>query len=141
MAIRVGKAIAQRRCEANLTQEQVAEGLGIGTEAVSRMERGAAMPTVARLVRLAEILSCGADDLLMDGSNRASDQAKLIAELPSPKLALQGQSYGSHLLSLASSVCLFVCSEIPRCLVYPEKKSITGYKQPRRQYGQPAQLI
>ncbi len=45
------------------------------------MERGTVMPTVARLVRLAEILSCGADDLLMDGSNRASDQAKLIAQL------------------------------------------------------------
>ncbi|WP_080700525.1 helix-turn-helix domain-containing protein [Bordetella hinzii] len=81
LAIRVGKAIAQRRAEANLTQEQVAEKLGIGTEAVSRMERGTVMPTVARLVRLAEILSCGADDLLMDGSNRASDQAKLIAQL------------------------------------------------------------
>jgi transcriptional regulator with XRE-family HTH domain len=81
LAIRVGKAIAQRRTEANLTQEQVAEKLGIGTEAVSRMERGTVMPTVARLVRLAEILSCGADDLLMDGSNRASDQAKLIAQL------------------------------------------------------------
>ena len=81
LAIRVGKAIPQRRTEANLTQEQVAEKLGIGTEAVSRMERGTVMPTVARLVRLAEILSCGADDLLMDGSNRASDQAKLIAQL------------------------------------------------------------
>nr|WP_313657992.1 helix-turn-helix transcriptional regulator [Achromobacter ruhlandii] len=81
LAIRVGKAIAQRRTEANLTQEQVAEKLGIGPEAVSRMERGTVMPTVARLVRLAEILSCGADDLLMDGSNRASDQAKLIAQL------------------------------------------------------------
>lgn len=81
LAIRVGKAMAQRRTEANLTQEQVAEKLGIGPEAVSRMERGTVMPTVARLVRLAEILSCGADDLLMDGSNRASDQAKLIAQL------------------------------------------------------------
>lgn len=81
LAIRVGKAIAQRRIEANLTQEQVAEKLGIGPEAVSRMERGTVMPTVARLVRLAEILSCGADDLLMDGSNRASDQAKLVAQL------------------------------------------------------------
>lgn len=60
------------------------------------------MTTVARLVRPAKTLSCRADDLLMDGSNRASDQAKLIAELPSPKLSPAGA-----ILRISPSVSCF----------------------------------
>ena len=66
----VGKAIASRRMAAGLTQEEVAEALKIGNEAVSRMERGTVMPTVGRLVALAEIFSCGVNDLLLEASPR-----------------------------------------------------------------------
>jgi transcriptional regulator with XRE-family HTH domain len=55
LALSVGKAIAARRQDAGLTQEQVAEQLKIGNEAVSRMERGLVMPTVARLLELATV--------------------------------------------------------------------------------------
>ena len=53
----IGRPIAKHRLESGPTQEQVAELLEIGDEAVSRMERGLVMPTVARLVQLAEILA------------------------------------------------------------------------------------
>ena len=42
----IGRTLAQRREAKGLTQDQVAEALHIGTEAVSRMERGITMPTV-----------------------------------------------------------------------------------------------
>ena len=58
-----------------LTQDQVAEQLGIGLEAVSRMERGLVIPTVARLAELADIFECNVADLLTLASNRANDQA------------------------------------------------------------------
>jgi transcriptional regulator with XRE-family HTH domain len=77
----VGKAISKRRLACNLTQEEVAERLNVGNEAVSRMERGTVMPTVARLVELAEIFNCSADDLLVESSNRSADQGKLIANI------------------------------------------------------------
>ncbi|MDR5855496.1 helix-turn-helix transcriptional regulator [Caballeronia sp. LZ062] len=64
-----------------LTQEQVAEQLGIGNEAVSRMERGLVMPTVARLMELADIFECDAADFLTGASSRTSDQAKYLAQL------------------------------------------------------------
>lgn len=48
-AEKIGQCIAKRRLAANLTQDQVAEKLGIGYEAVSRMERGKSIPTVIRL--------------------------------------------------------------------------------------------
>ncbi|TYA25245.1 helix-turn-helix transcriptional regulator [Aggregatibacter actinomycetemcomitans] len=51
---RIGKAIAKQRQQSGYTQEQVAEMLEIGNEAVSRMERGLIMPNVVRLIELAE---------------------------------------------------------------------------------------
>lgn len=77
----VGRAIAKRRVNCHLTQEQVAERLGIGNEAVSRIERGIVMPTVARLVELADIFQCDTGDLLTTASNRTSDQAKHLNRL------------------------------------------------------------
>jgi transcriptional regulator with XRE-family HTH domain len=77
----VGQAIARHRVASNLTQEQVAEQLGIGNEAVSRMERGLVMPTVARLMELADIFGCHASDLLTEASNRSSDQARHVTHL------------------------------------------------------------
>jgi transcriptional regulator with XRE-family HTH domain len=77
----VGRAIARNRIKANLTQEQVAEQLGIGNEAVSRMERGLVMPNVARLMELADVFNCDIADLLTEVSSRPSDQAKHLTRL------------------------------------------------------------
>ena len=58
LAKSVGKAIGRQRQQAGLTQEQVAEHLKIGMEAVSRMERGLVVPTVVRLAELAQLFGC-----------------------------------------------------------------------------------
>jgi len=77
----VGRAIAKHRVASNLTQEQLAEQLGIGNEAVSRIERGLVIPTIARLVELANIFDCDASELLTEASNRSSDQASYLNRL------------------------------------------------------------
>jgi transcriptional regulator with XRE-family HTH domain len=81
LAVAVGKAIAKQRIASGLTQEKVAERLGIGLEAVSRMERGTVIPTVVRLFELADIFACDAADLLTEASNRSSDQANHLNRL------------------------------------------------------------
>ncbi|WP_441459811.1 helix-turn-helix domain-containing protein [Burkholderia thailandensis] len=81
LAVAVGKAIAKQRIASGLTQEKVAEQLGIGLEAVSRMERGAVIPTVVRLFELADIFACDAADLLTEASSRSSDQASHLNRL------------------------------------------------------------
>lgn len=92
LAEMVGKAIARNRIASDLTQEQVAERLGVGNEAVSRMERGLVMPTVARLAELADIFECDLPDLLTEASNRSSDQAnymnRLLTKLNNPDRAM-----------------------------------------------------
>lgn len=59
----LGKKIRQLRFKASLTQEQLAARLGIGPQAVSKWENGAAMPDITLLPLLAEIFGVSIDDL------------------------------------------------------------------------------
>lgn len=77
----IGRAIAKYRQGAGLTQAQVAEVLNISNDAVSRMERGAIMPSAARLIQLAGIFGCDAADLLTEGSPHVADQSRQVAML------------------------------------------------------------
>lgn len=77
----VGRAIAKYRQSAKLTQAEVAEILNISIDAVSRMERGIIMPSVARLIELAEIFDCEAADLLTASSPRSQDQSQYLFRL------------------------------------------------------------
>lgn len=77
----VGQAIARQRNRSGLTQETVAVQLGIGMEAVSRIERGIVVPTIARLLELATVFDCDVADLLTESSTRPTDQANHIGAL------------------------------------------------------------
>ena len=86
LASKVAESIKKRREFANLTQDEVGEKLDIGTEAVSRMERGVTIPTISRLIELADIFNCTLEDIIGNSSTRTQDQAdyivKLLASLP-----------------------------------------------------------
>lgn len=77
----IGVAISKRRKLSGFTQDEVAEKLNLGKQAISRIERGAVIPTVTRLIRFAEIFSCPVDALLVESSNRSDDQGKLLSEM------------------------------------------------------------
>jgi len=79
LARKVGSAIAQRRERAHLTQAQLAEMLGLGLQAISRIERGAVLPTLPRLFEFAEAFRCRVDELLLSASDRDSDLATAMA--------------------------------------------------------------
>lgn len=78
---RLGKVIARRRAIADYTQEQVAEQLGIGKEAFSRIERGVSGASVAKLYELADLFKCGVEAFLVEGSQRPTEQAERIAQM------------------------------------------------------------
>lgn len=81
LAEAVGRAIAKQRMRCGMTQDEVAEILGVGNEAVSRIERGVVMPTVLRLLELASIFQCEAAELLNEASLRAIDQTSRMSRL------------------------------------------------------------
>lgn len=77
----IGSSIGRARQTAGLTQEDVAERLGIGPEAVSRLERGVGSITAERLVILAAMFGCRSDQLLLGASDRQDDQGAAIAQI------------------------------------------------------------
>ena len=77
----IGQAISKRRMQSGMTQVQVAKALGIGKEALSRIERGTVVPNIVRLIELAEVYDCSLGELLCEVRVRPEEQAKRIAEL------------------------------------------------------------
>lgn len=62
--IKIGKFIAERRKRLSLTQMQLAEMLNITDRAVSKWERGKAMPDASIMLELCHILHITVNDLL-----------------------------------------------------------------------------
>lgn len=81
--ITIGKFIAKKRKKQNLTQEQLAERLGISNKTVSKWETGKCMPDYAVVKSLCEELKVSVSEL-MDGeeagdkSVRAYDDEQIL---------------------------------------------------------------
>ena len=82
----LGKKIRQLRFKAGLTQEQLAEKLGIGAQSVSKWENAVAMPDITTLPLLAEIFGVSIDDLFdlttEQHLNRIENRMDAEEELP-----------------------------------------------------------
>lgn len=81
VARRIGKMIAKYRKNNDLTQAELAEKMHISNDAISRMERGGIMPSVPRLIQLAEILGCETADFLTNSSPLELDQVRRLIKL------------------------------------------------------------
>ena len=81
--VKIGRFIAGCRKEANLTQMQLAEKLGITDKAVSKWERGVAMPDTSIMLELCDILCISVNELLsgekinMENNNQKNEQILL----------------------------------------------------------------
>lgn len=71
---RLGGALRTARLAKQLTQNQLAELLDTDPETISRFERGATLPSLVRLLGLADALSVTVGSLLGSASPRASDE-------------------------------------------------------------------
>ena len=82
----LGKKIKQLRCRASLTQEQLAERLGISAQSVSKWENAVVMPDVTLLPLIAETFGVSIDDLfdltVEQRFNRIENRMDLEEEFP-----------------------------------------------------------
>jgi len=62
----LGKAIKEHRLRCQMTQEFVAERLGVSRQAVSKWESGASDPSTSNLLALAKLFGVPAEDLLRE---------------------------------------------------------------------------
>ncbi len=81
--VKIGKFIAECRKKVNLTQMQLSEKLGITDKAISKWERGIAMPDSSIMLELCDILNISVNDLLcgekiiMENINQKNEQLLL----------------------------------------------------------------
>ena len=85
--ISLGKRIKAAREQAGLTQEDLADRLGMSTTHISVIERGVKPPKLDTFVRLANVLNVSADNLLQDVVSNsqlsaANELADSIMQLP-----------------------------------------------------------
>jgi DNA-binding XRE family transcriptional regulator len=62
----LGEVIKKHRTEKKMTQEFVAEALGVSRQAVSKWESGAADPSTSNLIALARLFEMEPEDLLRE---------------------------------------------------------------------------
>lgn len=72
----IGSYIARKRREQNLTQEQLAEQLGISNKTVSKWENGKCMPDYGIIQKLCDALYVTLPEL-MDGEDAAQDSVRV----------------------------------------------------------------
>jgi phosphoribosylformylglycinamidine cyclo-ligase len=72
-SVKVGKYIATKRKEVGLTQQQLADKLGISFQAISKWENGSAYPNVDILYDLAIELGVTVDEILV-GNEKTADE-------------------------------------------------------------------
>lgn len=75
----IGKFIAQKRKEKNLTQKQLAEQLGVSDKTVSKWECGKCMPDYSVVKSLCQELGITVSEL-MDGEAKADSSIRVFDE-------------------------------------------------------------
>lgn len=88
-----GEKLAKLRREQNLTQEQLAELLGVSRQAISKWESGAAYPETEKLIRLGKLYHCSMDYLLMEEVEETNTAAGSAGDTGVTRIDLRSLCY------------------------------------------------
>lgn len=77
----LGRHIRSRRRQLGLTQEQLAEMIGVGHQALSRIEQGKMAPKMDRLPCLAQSLQCSVADLFRPEDAQNSSASVVLTDV------------------------------------------------------------
>jgi len=104
----IGQRIKDLRKKANLTQDRLADYLGVSAQAVSKWELGQTAPDLSLIAPLCRVLGVTADELLGIGQEKEDGrEAQLLKETDRSKnLALDSRTYYDK--------CLRAVEEFPR---------------------------
>lgn len=106
LAMRLGNNVSDRRKQLGWTQEKVAERVAVDAETISRIERGAHLPSLLTLDKLSAALRCSVGDLLSkQGPGEASEATTIgawISEL--------GPEDRAFVMSVVRNCCDYLAS-------------------------------
>ena len=80
-----GEKIAALRRKAGLSQEALAEELGISRQAVSRWETSESLPDAEKIIRLSRRFSVTTDYLLLEDTREPVPSPQAVPVSPSPR--------------------------------------------------------
>jgi len=101
----IGERIKKRRKCLKLTQEQVAERVGISNQHMSNIERAQSIPSTEVIMRLAAALDTTPDEFLVGSGRWPGEEWKAVADKLRP---LDGRQ-----LSLVSSIIDWIVEHEP----------------------------
>ena len=91
---KIGAKIAELRKSRKMTQEQLAEKVGVTVQYLGTMERGKANTTLNRLDKIAEVLGCSTDEFIFFTTSSDNAAASISAENPEmEKLLLEAHEF------------------------------------------------
>ena len=100
---KIGKFIAECRKKVNLTQMQLAEKIGITDKAISKWERGMAMPDSSIMLELCDILNISVNELLsgekISMENNSQKNEQLLLDM-AKELAKKNKTIWSSMLAI-----------------------------------------
>ena len=112
--LEVGKFIAQNRKKQNLTQEALAENLGVSNKTVSKWETGKCMPDYSVVKQLCNELNISVSELIdakeLESNNISSNNEEQILDLLRRTQELEKKkngSYGNTLIMLGIASIAF----------------------------------
>lgn len=120
--MKINEIIRQRRKELSLTQEEVAQLLGVSAPAVNKWESGVSYPDITLLPPLARLLKIDLNTLLSFKEDLTKDEITKIVEDIS-RLASQGDLEGAVTLARKQA------QEYPNCLplIYALASVLNGF--------------
>lgn len=114
----VGKRLQSLRREHNMSQEVLAEQIGVTRQTISKWERGQSEPDLASLLRLSEIFGVTADDLLGSQNLPATEDVLPVPapeeQKPRPPRTFRWTAYFLFLIAalcMAGSIFLYTAEE------------------------------
>ena len=115
----LGENIKKRREELKLSQEYVAEQLGVSRQAVSKWETGQSEPTASNLIRLAEVFEISLSELVDPHKNdKTQSTFEKATNRKKPNLILRANLI--RIAIIAQAACMFNCTSVIYQLRHPD---------------------
>ena len=108
----IGKFISQKRKEQNMTQEQLAEKLGVSNKTVSKWECGKCMPDYSIVKPLCQELGITVSEL-MDGEDKGTHNDELLLNMLERIQALEKQKMSmTGILLIIMGIAILAFSQV-----------------------------
>ena len=118
MELTLGKRIAQNRKRLQLTQDQLADLLGVTKQAVSKWENDQSCPDITMLPKLAEIFGISTDALLGYEPAETVHTAEVVEDVEENGVHVQNGNWEFHWSSGRRSAVCFACTVVAVGILY-----------------------